>query len=142
MSACQIFGIVAVLSVGLLISKHPEFNLTGYVLDSSGYGLAAFRVAGALGLSSRFQQRDVGVPRRPGGPPYLGCCRSNYLSQADTQLRLFGAFRLRFGWLALRFQGGQVIYQFLRRHLRNHFGEFGRTRGDFRLDDGWGRVVS
>ncbi len=25
-----------------------------------------------LGPSSRFQQRDEGVPRRPGGPPYLG----------------------------------------------------------------------
>ena len=77
------------LSVGLLISKHPEFGLTGYVLDSSGYGLAAFRVAGALGLSSRFQQRDEGVPRRPGGPPHLGCCRSNYLSEAHTQLSFF-----------------------------------------------------
>ena len=51
-----------------------------------GYGLAAFRVAGALGFSFRFQQRDEGVPRRPGGPPYLGFCRSNYLSQAHTQL--------------------------------------------------------
>ncbi len=57
-----------------------------YVLDSSGYGLAAFRVAGALGLSSRFQQRDEGVPRRPGGPPYLGCCCSNHLSEAHSQL--------------------------------------------------------
>ena len=44
-----------------------EFLKTGYVLDSSGYGLAAFRVAGALAPSSRFQQRDEGVPRRPGG---------------------------------------------------------------------------
>ena len=45
---------------------------TGYVLDSSRYGLAAFLVAGALTPSSRFQQRDEGVPRRPGGPPHLG----------------------------------------------------------------------
>ena len=62
-----------------------DVRLTGYVLDSSGYGLAAFGVAGALGPSSRLQQRDEGVPRRPGGPPHLGCCRSNYLSQAHIQ---------------------------------------------------------
>ncbi len=62
-----------------------RYPVTGYVLDSSGYGLAAFRVAGALGLSFRFQQRDEGVPRRPGGPPHLSCCQSNYLSEAHTQ---------------------------------------------------------
>ena len=47
-----------------------ELKLTeaGYVLDSGGYGFAPFRGAGA------------------GGPPHLGCCRSNYLSQAHTQL--------------------------------------------------------
>ena len=49
-----------------------EKALAGYVLDSGGYGLAAFRVADALAPSSRFQQRDEGVPRRPGGPPHLG----------------------------------------------------------------------
>ncbi len=44
--------------------------------------------------SSRFQQRDEGVPRRPGGPPHLGCCRSNYLSEAHTQqIELPGADR-------------------------------------------------
>ena len=57
------------------------------MLDSSGYGPAAFREAGALAPSSRFQLRDGGVPRRPGGPPHLGRCRCNYLSQAHTQLR-------------------------------------------------------
>ena len=66
-----------------------SFPFTGYVLDSSGFGLATFRVAGALRFSSRFQQRDEGVPRRPGGPPYLGCCLSNYLSHARTQLGHF-----------------------------------------------------
>ncbi len=66
-----------------------QIILTGYVLDSSGCGIAAFRVAGALRHSSRFGQRDEGVPRRPGVPPYLGYCRSNYLSQAHTQHVLF-----------------------------------------------------
>ena len=47
-SACQIFGIVAVLPASLSILNDPDFDLTGYVLDSSGYGLAPFRVAGAL----------------------------------------------------------------------------------------------
>ncbi len=88
-SACQIFGIVAVLRASLSILNHPDFDLTGYVLDSSGYGLAAFRVAGALGPSSRFQQRDEGVPRRPGGPPHLGCCRGIHLGQAHTQEAVF-----------------------------------------------------
>lgn len=36
--------------------------------------------------------------------------------------RLFRAFRLRFGSLALRLQGGQVNQQCLGRHLRHHFG--------------------
>ena len=53
------------------------------------YRLRHKLLAGALGPLSRFQQRDEGVPRRPGGPPYLGCCCSNYLSQANTQLLLF-----------------------------------------------------
>ena len=53
--------------------------ITGYVLASSGYG-----VDGALAPSSRFQQRDEGVPRQPGGPPHLGCC-GNYLGAAHTQ---------------------------------------------------------
>ena len=35
------------------------FDVTAFVLDSSGYGQAA-------------------------GPPHLGCCRSNYLSEAHT----------------------------------------------------------
>ncbi len=35
-----------------------EFLETGYVLDSSGYDLAAFRVAGALAPSFRAVQRD------------------------------------------------------------------------------------
>ena len=42
-----------------------------------------------IGPSSRFRQRDEGVPRGPGGPPHLGCCHSNYLSQAHTQLNQF-----------------------------------------------------
>ena len=46
------------------LRRNFKFQVTGYVLDSSGYGLAAFRVAGALRPSSRFQQRDEGVPRR------------------------------------------------------------------------------
>ena len=29
------------------------------------------------------------LPRRPGGPPHLGCCGSNYLSQAHTQQQQF-----------------------------------------------------
>ena len=62
----------AVEEIGPLMNADRENGETGYALDSLGYGLTAFRVAGALGLSSRFQQRDEGVPRRPGGPPYLG----------------------------------------------------------------------
>ena len=37
-----------------------------------GMSLTQVVVAGALALSSRFQQREEGVPRRPGGPPHLG----------------------------------------------------------------------
>ena len=44
--------------------------LAGYVLDSGGYGLAAFRGAGASDLGPASGQRDEGVPRRPGGPPH------------------------------------------------------------------------
>ena len=47
---------------------------TGFVLDSGGYGPAAFCGAGALDRAKtrvRFGQRNVGVPRRPGGPPHL-----------------------------------------------------------------------
>ncbi len=39
--------------------------------------------------SSRFRQRDDGVPRSPGGPPHPSCCNSNYLSEAHTQLPSF-----------------------------------------------------
>ena len=47
-------------------------ELAGYVLHSGGYGLAAFRVAGALTPSSRFPQRDEGVnaPSRGTAPPW------------------------------------------------------------------------
>ena len=68
-----------------ILWSRRRYVVTGYVLDSSGYGLAACRVAGALAPSSRFQQRDEGVPRRPGGPPHLSYCQSNYLSEAHTQ---------------------------------------------------------
>ena len=55
----------------------PDIRIreAGYVPDSGGYGLAAFRGL-AQGPSSRLRQRDEGVPRRPGGPPHLGCCCS------------------------------------------------------------------
>ena len=39
------------------------------MLHSSGYGLAAFRVAGALGHSFRFQQRDVASRAGQGARP-------------------------------------------------------------------------
>ena len=42
--------------------KNMRSEDAGDVLDSGGYGLAVFRVAGALAPSSRFQQRDEGVP--------------------------------------------------------------------------------
>ncbi len=48
--------------------------LTGYVAGTVSQRLMWL----ALGPSFRFQQRDEGVPRRPGGPPYLRCCRSKY----------------------------------------------------------------
>ena len=66
----------------LTVSPPSRNVLTGYVLDSSWYGWP-------IRLSSRFQQRDEGVPRRPGGPPYLGCCCSNYLSETHSQHVLF-----------------------------------------------------
>ena len=60
------------------------------MLHSSGYGLAAFRVAGALGHSFRFQQRDVASRAGQGArPTWVSCCLSNYLSQAHTQVVRF-----------------------------------------------------
>ncbi len=46
-----------------------KYSGTGYVLDSSGYGLAAFRVAGALGFrfasSSGTRASRAGQGARP-----------------------------------------------------------------------------
>ena len=74
-TCCQI--VVQVTLAKAVLDDLIQIARAGYVFDSGGYGLAALLVAGALGLSFRFQQRDVGVPRRPGGPPYLGCWLSN-----------------------------------------------------------------
>ena len=60
------------LSFGLAALLFLVIEEAGYVLDSSGYGLAAFRVAGALAPS-----RGTALP---------SCCHSNYLSEAHTQL--------------------------------------------------------
>ena len=65
-----------------------ELLLLGMCLTQAGTVSPHF--AGlAQGPSPRLRQRDEGVPRRPGGPPHLGCCGSNYLSQAHTQLAVF-----------------------------------------------------
>ena len=54
-------------------NQHRYFEEAGYVPDSGGYGIAAFR---GLALSParitclRFRQRDEGVQRSPGGPPH------------------------------------------------------------------------
>ena len=49
-----------------------EKDIAGYVLDSGGYGLAAFRGADALDRAKtclRFRQRDEGVPAVAVGMP-------------------------------------------------------------------------
>ena len=70
-----------------------EITLTGYVLDSSAYGFAAFRVAGAFGAFVPVPAAGRGRPAPARGPALPNCCCSNYLSQALTQLTLYHSLR-------------------------------------------------
>ncbi len=73
-------------------------TLTGYLLDSSGYGLAAFRMAGALAPSSRFQQRDEGA----NAPAIRNAARPYPLESSKYPVKVKVTMRKSYGFRTFR----------------------------------------
>ena len=65
-------------SVGMLESQDSHCNLQLTFWRKAGAWVAVSQhFSPARKLCRRFGQRDEGVPRRPGGPPYLSCWQGN-----------------------------------------------------------------